>query len=482
MIIAAFATAIVFQLFTRFYLIARYRWVGSDTYYQLIVGEELGRRRTLRFIHNRFLVPEEFNYPPLVPIIVALAHRKWHQALQWLGPASDTLTVAIICFAVWSQFGAVAAAFSTLIYVTTPYTFDISYAFGPRPIGNLFFSISLVSVLFVDQFLIAVALASVSGVFVILSHRLTLQSWLVAFIGVTLVDPPLGITVIAVTLLIAKLIPGFDFVWSTAGHLDFIRALSRQPLTLQRIGRTIMMICEGNLHIAAFTIILGTSTDFTRVELICIAMILSIAALSLAWPFGEGDRHFSIASSVLAVFLGISPMNMIATNIALLSIIGGAIVILIKIGRYPKSARMGAGTIVDNQIRLAYDHIRQNWSNTRKPLILFVPPSLSYQGMYFADAQGFLGSGGTGRGLAFNKSLQESIRSQGLGAVLQYGTPDFIVSTVKAAHNVPDYGWHLVYSSDSSMVFAYDGPPSDQPVEPVTRSASPVATINGLGQ
>lgn len=305
---------LVLHLTMRGYLIARYGWVGSDTYYHFTLAE-LVRTSGIRGLTNdRFLRPENVDYPPLIPSLVARLPAGSARSLQYLAPIADTLTLAAVAGAGACWFGPVAGLLAALTYSSTPQTFDIAYSFGPRAVANLFLTLFLLTLASGAAPQAAViALAAVLAALVLLTQRLSAQTLAVCLTMYGITRDPLsalacGTGALALAIVASK---GYYLV-SLRGHLSFLTALARQLLKSSQGGlrgvlhsglaRSVRLV-RGNPHLAIVPLIWASGGSSSTLGLLE-TWILAIGALSIAWPLGEGERHFTGGAAIVALMVG----------------------------------------------------------------------------------------------------------------------------------------------------------------------------------
>lgn len=440
--------------FTRLYLPARFGWVGSDAYYQFVLGG-LVRERGLRgLVNDRFLVPERVDYPPLVPWLVSLVPPRWLRALQYTAPLADAVCLAVVAAAAWSWWGGRAALVAALAYASTPHAFDIAYAFSPRPLGNLLLTLALLALLSSgDASAPGVLAASVLGALVLLTHRLTTQSFVACLLAYAVIDPLATLAVLCVAGMLAVAASGGYYVRSAGGHLAFLRAMGTGALTRRSWARGLALVLRGSPHllsvgVAALTA--GMPAGRPGVMLLWIGALLLLGAF---WPFGEGDRHLANASGPVALFLGGASHSALSGAVLALTASAGLALIGLKLLLYPRMARGGVNTVVTRALREGCEQIRARRRGGERPLIAVWPQQLSYQVMYFADARVVLASGGTGSGLAYNKRLEARVSREGLGSLSGEEQPEFLLR-VGSEMRIPEGNWEPIYRRDGVGAYA----------------------------
>jgi len=167
------------QILSRFILLKRNIWLGKDSFYHLIVARYVRKEKKLPETIDAFVFKEDYNYPPLLHIILSLFNEKYDQKLQFITPIFDIVTGLIIFGCFYYLFNYSVALLSFIIYILTPITLDNSISLSPRGIANTFFVGSLLSLLLylTSYNLIFLLLAIVLASLVYITHRLTTKRY-----------------------------------------------------------------------------------------------------------------------------------------------------------------------------------------------------------------------------------------------------------------------------------------------------------------
>jgi hypothetical protein len=453
--ICAIATITIVHCLARCYFLLRYQWAGSDTYYHLVLGEQIRTTGIANLINERFVIPERVDYPPLLPYLVSITPKSYIRLLQYIAPLADTITLIGVAAAAYAWWSPTAALVTALVYTSTPYTFDMSYSLNPRPIGNMFLSFALIAILNGTLGIFGLIIASALSGAVLLTHRLTTQSLVLCLLIFLAFYPTYTLSLITISLVFAVAASKKFYITSLKGHIEFLQAIGFAKISFSSYCKNMARIAAGNPYILfiASTIVFGGT--FGTQKLILLAWIVALFILAQFWPFGEGDRHFANASSSIALLIGSSSTNTAEQLLLAAIIISGFALISAKIYFYPRLAARGAGTISSATlrdgcaaIRIAHQHER-----TTRPLILVLPQSLSYQVMYFADARVVLASGGTGAGLAYNWRLAKRIHQDGMASLAKYEQPDFVVLLNTAGINIPEADWQPIFKRSGFSIY-----------------------------
>lgn len=452
-IVCAIILLVVGHCLVRSYFLLRYGWAGSDTYYHFVLAEQIRIAGMAKLSNKRFVVPEAVDYPPLLPFLISRVPPGYVRRLQYLAPFTDTLTLIMVIATAYWWWNPSAALISGLVYSLTPYTFDMAYSLNPRPIGNLFMSLVLIALVSPKPGIWTIALATVGGSLVLLTHRLTAQSFAACLAIFALFNPGHAISVAALAAGLAVLVSRRWYVVSVKGHIAFLRAIGFAQCSAVNFYNNFIRIVTGNPHILLI-MGLGIWGSFLDVERhILAAWVMTLLLLALLWPFGEGDRHFANASSSVALLIGGSGAGLNDWVFVVIGLVGGLMLIGAKLYAYPRLAARGVGTLVMPTLRAGCAVVRAVYQHADRPLILVLPQSLSYQVMYFADARVVLASGGTGAGLAYNWNLSARLRQSGLNGLTQEEQPDVVIFLDIVRIELPQAQWQLLFQRGGVSIY-----------------------------
>ncbi|MFN8476918.1 MAG: hypothetical protein U0074_03700 [Kouleothrix sp.] len=452
-IFCAIMLLVVGHCLVRSYFLLRYGWAGGDTYYHFVLAEQIRIAGIAQLINKRFVVPEAVDYPPLLPFLLSRMPPGYVRRFQYIAPLSDTLTLIVVIAAAYWWWNPGAALISGLVYSLTPYTFDMAYSLNPRPIGNLFMSLVLIALVSPAPGIWPIALAAVCGCLVLLTHRLTAQSFAacLAIFALFNVGYAIGVTALAVGL--AVLVSRRLYLISMKGHISFLRAIGFAKCSAVNFYNNFIRIVSGNPYILLIVGMGIWGSVFDLQRQILAAWVMTLLLLAQLWPFGEGDRHFANASSSVALLIGGSGAGGYAWVLAALGMACGIMLIGAKLYAYPRLAARGAGTLVMPTLREGCAVVRAVYQHADRPLILVLPQSLSYQVMYFADARVVLASGGTGAGLAYNWDLSARLGQFGLNGLRDEEQPDVVMFLDSVRIELPHAQWQLLFQRGGLSIY-----------------------------
>lgn len=397
----------------RSYLLLKYKWVGKDSFYHLLVAQEIKKNKKLPKTINNFIVPEEYDYPPLLHVFLSLFNKKSHQKLQYIGGISDILTGLIILVFCDSIFGTRVAILACMFYLFTPMTIDSSFSLGPRSTANFFMTASLLSFAYYYETGLntAVYVATISSLFVLLAHRLTTQSLVFSLITLSFtIQSIIPVYILAASIIMAVVITKGFYLTVIKGHIDFIKIFATK--ILHKNERKEMASIFPNplyllFNIPIFVLFL-MSLSLPESSIIKFFSIvgLSLTILSFVWIFGEGIRHMNNAIFAFAI-LGAS----YASKMSDISIIIIFMFLLLfstyKLFRMEKMLELGNITTTD--MLAGFEYIKSH--KKKGDVLLCLPLDFTYNAAYFTDCIMLQGSGGFAKGLNFNQMLHKQIKS-----------------------------------------------------------------------
>jgi hypothetical protein len=450
----AFGLSALFVFLSRFSLLYRCRWVGSDTFYLFIMAALIREQRTTNVLNARFVLSEREHHPPLVPVLLSKVGPARFQLAQCVGPSADLVTFGIVLFGAHVIWGPSAALLAGLVYGTTPSAFDVTYSLTPRALGNVLLGAIFVSIMVLHPDTpLALAICAVLGSLILLTHRLTSQSLLATLVPYALIQPLFALFSIGGAVALAMVWSKGYYATSLGGHITFLRSLGISRPSPRSILQNVALALAGNPHFVPVLIVIAqTPRDANQVTLLY--WITGLAVVSIWWPFGQGHRHFANASVPVALFLGSVSANesALVRIIVLSAAVGGAYIVL-KNAIYPALARRGRSTVVSPELLRACARLRECWRGPSLPLVLVWPHALTYQVMYFAQCRAIAGSGGTGPGRIYNITMEDRIRRDGLAGIGRKDKPDFIVHNDAMPLTVPGEEWSCIFREGHLRVY-----------------------------
>jgi len=418
-----FFLILVVSIIIRSYLILKYGWVGKDSFYHFIIGQEIRNKKKIPDTINNYIYPEKYDYPPLLHLLLSLFNKKYYQKLQYLGVFADIATGIIIYLFCLSQFNVNVAILACAFYLFTPMTIDGSFSLGPRSIANLFLVISLISFLYYYEFGLnsAIFVSVIFSLFVLLTHRLTTQSLIFSMIVLSYALR----SIIPLYILMASIILGLIFIkrpYITVikGHANFIKVFATK-LT-HKGGRKEMKRMFPNLisllfNVPIFILFLMSSSLYESPITKYLSIIgLSLTILSFLWIFGEGIRHMSNAIFAFAILsaLYISELNNV--YLLIIFIFLSLLFSIYKLLRMEKMLELG--NITTSDMISGFEYIKSHKKSD--DLLLCIPLDVTYNAAYFTGCKMLQSSGGFANGLNFNQKLHNLLKEDSSKLIDEY--------------------------------------------------------------
>ena len=418
----------------RFYLLFRHGWVGKDTFYHFIVAESIRKKGFPPRTIDQFVMPEQYDYPPLFHVFLSYFDKLHYQRMQYLSPVSDIFTAIVIFIFSDHYLGIQVALIATFVYLVTPYVLDNAFSLNPRSFANLFLVLSLFSwynyYISIDSFWLILSVLFSS--LVLLCHRLTTQCWGVLFIALTLwTGSWVPLMILVGTIIVTVLVTKGYYLTVMKGHGAFIREFGRKFFvrgsrterapafpSVQHLVFNLPLLLVIPLFLVYPLQIQDTLSQFMLV------WIGSLIVLSIGWVFGEGVRHMICAVPAIAILWA---LWIVDNNLYLLLVPLGALSItflVYKIIRLEKNPDISG--IISEELMMAFDYIKAH----RKPgdILLCLPLDLTYNAAFFTDCIVLQSSGGFAKGLSFNLQLHKRICEGKIGGILAEYSPRWIIT------------------------------------------------------
>jgi len=423
--------ALAVGFYLRAYLLTKYRYVGKDTFYHLVVSQIMRKEGRIPKKIDQFVVPEEYDYPPLFHLLLSRFDKRYHERLQILSPVFDILTAVVIyTFCAYTQNHFIAFA-ATMIYLVTPFTLDTSYNLGPRSMANLFLVLSITTLIIYTNgnSLIALGISIVSATMVLLTHRLTTQSLVFVLLSCSVVTKALlPILVIILAILLSIVVTKGGYLNVLKGHLKFITTFGKKTIH-QPVLKTISTAFSSpiyvlfNIPIIIFIIpFLLTPTSGNGVYSLILIWAFALTILSILWIMGEGIRHMTNAVGAYAVAAAIWSNEHTMLYLYLIILIS-LVFCIIKIRRLEKDPSI-SGVVTDDMMK-SFEYIRLNKSPN--DILLCLPLDLTYNAAYFTECKMLQSSGGFAKGLEFNQKLHGTVKEGRLNQIIEEYNPQWIM-------------------------------------------------------
>ncbi len=425
--------------FLRSYLLLKYKWVGKDSFYHFIVAQEIRKNKSLPKVINRFIVPEEYNYPPLLHVLLSFFPKKYHSVAQYLGPISDMGCGATIFFFCSYVFSLKITIIVTALYLFTPMTIDDSFSFTPRSFANW---LMVISVLSLFRYLLYGSVATfissiIFATLVLLTHRLTTQSLIFVILALSIAFrsfAPLWIITLAF-LLAATFTKGY-YLRVISGHINFLKVFGRK--LLNSASRKEMpglfpnpLILLFNMPIFAILPIFFLHYNNASIGFFII-WGLSLTVLSFIYILGEGIRHMRNAIPAFSIVAVLSLVN--SQNYIILFIFIGLSLIfsIYKIYRIEKMPELG--NITSPEMIKGFNYIKSH--QQKKDVLLCLPLDTTYNAAYSTDCVVLQSSGGFAKGLDFNQRLVKQVKEGKIDELIKKYGVNWVVIAIKNEYNI----------------------------------------------
>ena len=403
------------------------REYGVDIWTHLLYLKEYHRQKRIpKRIENGFLVPGEYDYPPVFIWILSKLPFKLVEKYEFLFSPFFDLIHLILIFVLSYLFTSniLIAMLTQLLYILTPIIILENSSATPRSLGYTLFTVLMTSVLYLREnsnpyFLV---LAIVSGSLIFLTHRFTTQSFLffAVIFGVlwkSLIFPAIFVISFLAAVLISrgfylKVLRGhignlkfwrrnieYRFVHQVKGDIkqsenrDFIfrvynRFLQFPPFVLEITSPWVLFV----LYIFFFEFPAGSIYSL----MVLWVVVSYILALVTIWIpnlrfLGEGQRYLELsafpAAFLAAIFL-LSKLNLgIGLTLAIFySVIGVlALVTIVVIQRK---------AIINEKLRTLTPEMKKMFaylkSLKQKPRLLCIPHQITTNTIYHTGCPVFV--------------------------------------------------------------------------------------------
>lgn len=428
-----FLLVLIIGFFIRSYLILKYRWVGKDTFYHFIVAKTIQENGFPPDHIEKFVKPENYNYPPVFHLFLSLFNERKYQKLQILSPFADILTSIAVFLFCNAYFSFQVAIISTALYILTPFVLDNAYSFNPRSFANLFFVLAVFSCInmVILNSITFFALSVIFSVLVLLLHRLTTQCLYAVLIvfafGLHSFLP--GIVFLLSVLTAILMTKGF-YLTVLRGHLAFISEFGHKVFDDKKRDELPPFFPDPKQLIFNMPILpaillwfyypLNLQNPLVSSFLI---WVLILTVLSVIWIIGEGIRHMICSVPAFSILIALIVTFYQLYSILLFIIIISVLFSIIKIYRLEKYPHI-SGITKKNMLN-AFTFIRKNKKSG--DILLCLPLDYSYNAAFFTDCVVLQSSGGFAEGLSFNQKLHKMVNQGKINSIIELYIPDWLV-------------------------------------------------------
>jgi len=433
LVIIGLSVVLTLSLFTRFYLLLKYKWVGKDTFYHFLVARIIKNKGFPPDYIDMFVKPEKYDYPPAFHLFLSLFSERKYQKLQYLSPIIDLFTSAIIFLFCSTLFNFQVAIMSTLLYSITPFVLDNAYSFNPRSFANFFFVLALfscISVLLLDSgiWLIASILFST---LVLLLHRLTTQCLIVVLTALSLGSHSfLPIVILLLSILTAIVMTRGFYLKVLKGHLGFITEFGNKVFNSKfrderpALFPDLKQLLFNMPILLSLLLLICYPLDLQGAFIYPIVIwALALTVLSFIWVFGEGIRHMICSAPAFSILAALVVTTHHLNLVYFILVVVSVLFSLYKIYRLEKYPQNSG--IIKKDMLNAFDYIRMN--KTEGDILFCLPLDYCYNAAYFTDCIMLQSSGGFAKGLSFNQSLHKMVNMGLIDEIINDYHPDWII-------------------------------------------------------
>lgn len=205
------------------------RKFGVDIWTHLLYLKEFHKQKGFpKNIENGFLIPGDYDYPPMFILILSKFPIKLVGKYEFLfSPFIDSLLIILIFYVSFYLTGNVLLSFITqIIYLLTPIIILENSSATPRSLGYSFFAILFLCLfLFTrDGNIIFLFLAIISGTLIFLSHRFTAQGFLFFAVFFSIFDKnPVYIETFIISFVLAVISSKGFYLKVLNGHIGNLK-------------------------------------------------------------------------------------------------------------------------------------------------------------------------------------------------------------------------------------------------------------------
>jgi len=412
------------SILLRFIPLWRNKWIGVDSFYHLIVSEDIREGNHSTPGDDHFFFRSGYLHPPLLHQILSAFPKRHHRLLQYLGPIWNLSGGLFVWLASVEILGWQPSLLVLALYLTTPIIIDSSWTLGSRPLANLLF-VALLSLRYLElgqPSLTAFVLTTALVMMIALTHRLYTQ----ILILVSLAD----FVFIGSFSLVLPMLAGFCLLLLSRtyrrvlrGHISFVAAFSKMVsdrslsefVYLKMPNPADFLFNSPSVFaLLVLAILLGFPSS-QEVTVLSIALSVSILIFSIAWPFGQGYRHLAGLALPCAFYF----VSLESGDTDLSFFIGMILAVQLSF-QIIKTLRVLSPqlkyVVPENLLRSLGDLSKKAALN--RGIILVLPLNYSYAVAYFSQFRVLEGSGGEAAGAVFNNILRRELKEEGLVQVL----------------------------------------------------------------
>lgn len=224
--IFVFIVIILVTFFFRIYTRIKIKYYGDDTWIHMLWADYLRRRTRISQFHKFSLIDTKCDYPLGLAKILSFFKKDFCERYQFLfSPLIDTLNVILVfSLALYLSKNLWIAIAASIFYAVNPaLVFSCSYL-GPRPLGYLFFNITLSLLLFAELNILNLLFLAFFAALVMNTHKMATQAVLFLLLCFSVIYKNFLYLSIIPLIFITALIISKGYYWEVLkGHLRHIK-------------------------------------------------------------------------------------------------------------------------------------------------------------------------------------------------------------------------------------------------------------------
>ncbi len=406
------------------------RKFGVDIWTHLLYLKEYRRKNKIPGrIENGFLVPGDYDYPPVFILILSRFSFRLVEKYEFLfSPFFDTVHLILIFFISYFLTGNIFISLLTqVLYVLTPIIVLENSSATPRSLGYTFFTILFMSIFTYLQTenLVFLLIAFFAGSLIFLTHRFTTQAFLIFAVVFSIIEKNiLYMGVFFVCLLLAIIFSKGFYIKVLQGHIgnlkfwaenidyrfyhqikgsyheyktkDFIFGLYNQFL---KFPPFVLAITNPWTLSVFYIFFFSMPSDPVFLKMVLWVLFSYILALLTTWIpklrfLGEGQRYLELSAFPTSFLASLLLFKFLETGFGNIMILGYVIVGILSFITIVVIQRKG---IINDKLRTVTPSMEDMFSFLRKlkvkPKLLCIPHQITTNTIYHTGCQVFVNAG-----------------------------------------------------------------------------------------
>lgn len=358
-----FFLVLFFGVLIRALPLLKYTYVGIDSFFHLLVGEEITKKGRLPSKIGYFTISGTYAYPPLLHYIISyLLKYMSAKKVQFFSIIIDAINMGFIFIFGKYFFDEFVGIIGMALYASSPEVVKQSSNLNPRSLGLMMFLFSVSFFIFglesPDRLIAFIwfCFSSLFFSFVLLTHKMATQTLLFTFIGflflglANILDHFLllgAITVVLFGFLLAFILTKGFYLKVLRAHIWFLKYYFHtgsaksgkksveNPLIPVALCPSVILcgfVILG-LILNPFFSILNLKIESSDVIIILATWAAVCLVLSFLWPLGEAFRKILYATppSVLLASVFIEKLDTIPATILVIGIFIASLFVIYKL-------------------------------------------------------------------------------------------------------------------------------------------------------